>query len=178
MTRATARMLILLAGTMSALPLAGQEKFSARIRVDVGGDKDLNPLVTSYIGRELRSLPGVTVAEDEYQYEIKVIVQQDVTGSGVVLGYSMAYVVMQVVTERWAGSAVEAAGVKDPKSKLRQSLARSLSGAVFLDTFKLVGGPADSLQQICKELVAELDGNQLERDRREFQRRLDAKKPR
>lgn len=143
-----------------AEPLAGAPPaFSLRVHVAVGGDKDLQPLVTSYVSQELRKLSGVTVADERHDYEIKVIAQQDTTGAGVVLGFSLAWVVVRMAPDQ-------------------AKLPASARGAGFVRTLKLVGGPIDNLQDTCRDLVTELDGTDFESDRKEFQRKVDAAKKR
>ena len=173
MNRRTATAAILASVFLSG-PAFGAEppKWSARIRVNIAGDKDLQPLATSYISRELRGLPGVTVTDERFDYEIKAIIQQDVTASGMVLGFSMGYVFVRSLSDRWMKTALDASGL--PKGKGREALTSSVHGAGFLLAFKLVGGPVDSVQQTCQELVAELDGGEMDKDRREYQRRVDA----
>lgn len=149
-----------LSGALLVPPLEGAAPaFSLRVHVAVGGDKDLQPLVTSYVSQELRKLSGVTVTEQSFDYEIKVIAQQDTTTAGVVLGFSLAWVVVRLAPEQ-------------------AKLPAAARGAGFVRTLKLVGGPIDNLEQTCRELVTELDGTDFEANRKDFQRRVDASKKR
>jgi hypothetical protein len=118
--------------------------------------------VTSCLSRELRSIPGITIADTEHiDYEVDIVTLQVHTGT-VISGY----VISTVVLEPSPTSYLEAIANRTlPKDVLNELVSFYSDDYKFMDHFIRTAGASD-LQELCKQVVADLDIKWLEPNRK------------
>jgi len=154
---------------------AGKEpsKWTGRIKLEVSGDESLIPLVSSYIGRELRALGDVVVTDSSPNAGMEVIALKEESPDGAVnFGYTLS-----VVTTFPLNDSIIRTILKD---KVEQSLIEEV-GSFYSDgnivtAFWVVTGPPSGLEDLCKRIVAQFDTQNLQHQRELQQKFNDRKK--
>lgn len=140
-----------------------------RVSVEVSGNDDLRELLLSYIGRELRSLPGVTVVDTKAIWEIHVVAVRTENEAGHKTGVAMAIAVEAPFDTTTLRSAFEVSKISISKRAL--ALAQRLNANLMeIRDLRVVVSSDEDLNVACRELVARFDTEQLE----PFRRTLDS----
>jgi hypothetical protein len=168
------RLTILLLVLLAAAPAYPQSAltYTPRVQVNVAAEEktDLKSRIESYLKRELRQLPGVTVVETAPDWIIRVVGIQTNNKAKSVTGYALSYVVLAPFNNKFLPDVLEAQ-LSEAQNRLAEKYLASLHSV--LDQQLLVG-PLDELKQTCEELVAEFDTEHLEPMRQMYQRVGDA----
>jgi len=153
-------------------------KGAFRVAVDVSGKDEIANKIQSYINRELRRLPDVTVVESKPLYSLSIVAIA--TG-----GYPLtSYAISLVVNERYSGEtwflkllAKDNKNVKLPES-IYEYLDKATKDLVTFEHHELLLVPMDSLRERCEGIVATFDTKFLEPRRIVLQEYLDQKRER
>jgi len=129
-------------------------KFSARVKVTVTADEDVKNILNSYLNKELRSFNDVEVVYTNPEWEIAIIAHKITTG-----------VIISTVIKRhfdnWLLSYYFQLKYKDDGLNATSDLYYDIDH--FLNV-----GPSDSLERLCKDIVADFDTRHLEESRKTF----------
>ncbi len=158
------------AGGGRALGQAQQPKFRAKVRLVVSSNEDIKGLLTSYINRELRSLSDVDVVDQllrqdtdvGYLYLISVVAMKVFTVGGANPGVALSFVIKRPFENRIILEKLVYPQVRDP-------ILSVTDGLYYAGEHWLLAGPTHSLQDLCKQFVADFDAKVLEKDRQDFQ---------
>ena len=124
------------------------------ISIEVGADEPLKARITSYLTRELRSIPGITIGDTHVDYGIEVVAVS--TPNLIALSV--------VKTEPYeAFIKVLKDKITDQQSKLYLDQMRN---AVNVVGHGIRTTPVEKLDQTCKDLIADFDGGLLESNRK------------
>ena len=129
-------------------------KFTARVQIDVSGNENIKGLVGSYLNRELRSLGDVELVEKDPDFFIAVGVLEIKPTGGRTSGFSLSTVVLHRFDNRIISSYFKD-GYKEAGMALTSYLYRFPN--MWVDI-----APRDSLQEICKGIIANFDTQDLE----------------
>jgi len=136
-------------------------KFSARVKVYVWGNDNIQDTVSSYIKRELRSLNDVELVDSDSEWEINV-------GTAVldnVNGYNLGVLFSTLIIhhfDNWMLSYMLQPKYKDEGMGITSNL--SYSGL----SHEMKWGSMDNLQEKCKKIVTDFDTHELEASRKSF----------
>ncbi|NIR52222.1 hypothetical protein GWO43_26880 [candidate division KSB1 bacterium] len=126
---------------------------SLKVKLEISADQSIKNIVSSYITRELRSIPDVTIVESDYLRTISIIATEMEYQSGEnSAGVAIAVVVLQPIDN----------SSFDPK------LREGLEPVIFRD-FRLYTGSSEDLKRICQTIIADFDRETLEPIRIVFQ---------
>lgn len=146
--------------TVFSYPIAAYAKdikFHATVGVDVSGNDSVKNRVVSYVGRELRSLGDVTVANDHPDYELSLIVLKTSNIQGFNTGYTIG---TSVSTKFYNQYVVQAA-----QQKYKKVVSSSTSNLyIFTESYLNTGSPKE-LRKICRQIVANFDTDVLQKQR-------------
>jgi len=124
------------------------------ISIDVSADEPLKARITSYLTRELRSIPGITISDSDVSYSIEVVAVS--TPNLIALSV--------VKTEPYrAFIKVLKDKITDQQSKVYLN---QMGNAVNIVGHGVRTTSVDELAQTCKEIIAEFDGGLLESNRK------------
>jgi hypothetical protein len=164
---------------LPSLSLAEGYKYKVKLAVSCDRCADT---VRSYIARELRKLPDVVVTDVEPDYELSVVALETRTQTGAKTGYAMAVLVVDL-TLRNEVAASEAqsyellrkiiAKCPGEGSEILDNSLKRQAHLLAMNLAKLAGEPKlsirtfpqDSLEQQCRDVIAQFDGSELERSR-------------
>jgi uncharacterized membrane protein YheB (UPF0754 family) len=138
-------------------------RFSARVEVqvsDLSPDDNLKDTVSSYIKEELRSLNDVKLVDTNPEWEIDIMATRVTTSKGYKPRVAFSIVTFKPF-DNWMLSPLLQPKYRDYGLKLISALSSSIEHSMRLDSI-------DNLQEMCKEIVAHFDSNQLEKSRKSF----------
>jgi len=124
-----------------------------RVRVEVSGDANIKPLVTSYINRELRTLNDVKIMDNDPGWLLSIVAIETYTKGGDKIGVALSVVVLKLVTSLFA-------------KKIPLALVGMVPELYLFHTHILYTDSTNNLQRTCKRIVADFDSEQLETARR------------
>ena len=154
----------------AALALTANEATAqTRVAVSVSATDSLRNQITSYITRELRTIPDIVIVEDKPEYEIQIVALNDALESGRKIGYSMSVVITYRVGDFFVK---ELAGTNNQTVKYAASMLAE--DYVDVRTHRLLTGPNEGLQANCSKVVADFDASELEPTRKFIQKLRDA----
>lgn len=170
----TLRLFSLLISLTFAVPrLHAEDKFRISVQLKVSADDTIQGEVTSYLSREIRRLGDIDLVENEPSITISVIALVNKNRGDTTTGHTLSILAERPVRYR----------------QMRQSLAKALSAEhvdsmlkvtdlVFDNTSRVLShfvqvGPVDELENLCKKIVAQIDGTVFEGERKIYQRVLE-----
>jgi hypothetical protein len=134
------------------------KSWNALISLTVAGEEPLKRRIVSYMDRELRSIPGVTVTDTDPDWTVGVVAT---TVSGdVVLSVVVAAPIRPLV-ELLKGKVAD---------KTLKDIADDIAHALDIKMHVIRIGPAANVDKLCKDLIADFDGAILEANRRAVER--------
>jgi len=117
-----------------------------RVKLYVEGDEYLIGEVVSYVSRELRSIPDVTLVKDNADWELRIFVKT-LNGKEITSEVMLVFTVLKLV--------------KSPERRLR--IVGPLYSYVRLLAVGL--GQSRNIKDLCQKAVASFDGEYLESER-------------
>lgn len=142
---------------------AQESKPNYRVSVNVSSKEEIKSNVVSYVSRELRALGDILIVDSEPQYRISIIAMRAESRAGNSMGYVISTVVTKHIQPQHLTQECEYA------ETLSQAI--SIFGLVLRHDLEITG--AESLEKSCKEIVASIDGDVFEKERKEHQRVMD-----
>ena len=139
------------------------EKFTARVQITVSGSDDIKREVSSYLKREFRSLGDVEETETKPYYRIRVVASSTQLEGGHTAGFVLSVLITRqfYIDDYTPPLKLDAKG-----SDFLKNITKNHEE--FLTLLVRMGGSKD-LQKLCKEVVAEIDSDYIELDRKEWQ---------
>jgi len=155
---------IIVLGAIAVLSLAAyaadtpNPRFSAKVKVSVGGEESIKSSVSSYLNRELRSLGDVEIVDDNYEWAINITALENKIVGGKKSGFTIAAIFIQSFNNQLLRELVE--------PKHQDFVIKMTSGlSYYPDGWVVIGGP-ESLQELCKKIIADFDTECLEKVRK------------
>lgn len=149
----------------------GQEKYSATVKLSVGGAESLKSQIQSYVARELRSLGDVTIVDERPNWVLRIMTFESQSVRGQSLGYTYSYVITSGVQTTYLD------GYAKCDANTKEALRTVLTDAEKFQAFRIGTAGQGDLQNIAKKIVAEFDVGFLELDRKEWQKVFNSPKP-
>lgn len=150
--------------------LSAQKKpippYSTRVQLDLSTDSATEPVIRSYLTRELRTLPGVQIVDEKPYWRISLVVVPTETVGGIKTGYAISTVVLEKFREDLLDNLVP-----DDAKRVTQLM---LSDKYSFEAHKLAVIPLERLRDKCAEIVAQFDSERLEPERALWQKLRDA----
>lgn len=143
-------------------------KNTFRVTLDVSGSELIKGEVVSYISRELRSLTDIVLVDSDPDLRVEVVALANKDRLGNLLGYTLSIVVAKRLKPAFVRGVINAFVHKDGERKLMLDL---FSSQERLISHSIVTG-AD-LQGLSKKIVADIDGEVIEAERKEWQSIVD-----
>jgi hypothetical protein len=142
---------------LNPVAFASNEKFRVKLLVK---SAEHSAAVTSYIGRELRSLNDVVMVEEHANYVISILVLQLRNRNGTNAGIAFSTMILEPYDKSFLLKSLDA------KTK---PFVEAHMGEVYRHPRQWINtGGNEDLQNIAKEIVADFDGQILEADRKLF----------
>jgi len=139
---------------------AKDQQFTARVKVIVSAKENIKSSLTSYLNRELRSLNDVELVETDPEWELNVLAVELKTTGGYKSGVALSVVIISpFINQMLSGFFQEQ--FEDAGLKMTSDL------YLYPDHWLNVG-PADKLQDLCKDVIATFDTKHLEEGRKSF----------
>jgi len=141
-----------------------------RVYLDVSGDKQIENEVRSYLSRELRALKNIILVVNDYNIGIRVIAHRNKAVDGEYLGtYTMSVVVTSRLQEDTVRKLLYLMPIPESAETARDILLNLIKN--YLDSVELhVLLIKGDIQEMCKELIANIDGRIFEANRLANQR--------
>lgn len=134
-------------------------KFSARVKVSVGGDEEIRNSVTSYIKRELRSLGDVEIVDENEQWLLSILAMYaKVKPSGKKTGLILSVVVLQKKEPEFFEFLIGG----DDDLKKKRTAQHLASYYCHFDGHSVATWPLDSMKEGCADIVTDFDVKSLE----------------
>lgn len=140
-----------------------QEKFWLRpqwkVKVTVSADESIKNSVSSYLNRELRSLGDVDIVDNNPEWQLSILGGELETAGGRKTGVVLSTVILTPFNSKILLS-------QQLKPEYKDKALQMTSQLFWYPEHWLRIGPADSLQTLCKEIIAAFDTKYLEEQRR------------
>lgn len=140
---------------------AQDAKFSCRISLDVSAKEQLRVEATSYLSRELRSLGDVIVTDSDPTFIVQIVAIETHAGERA-NGYAFSVVVLEPISPGIARMMTANMNPKDKDLWSGYLSRRSDVADHFIQT-----GP--ELQELCKSIIASIDTDVIEKERKGWQ---------
>jgi hypothetical protein len=129
----------------------------------------LKTQITSFLGRELRSLGDVTIVDDNADYTLSVV-GLTLEACGTTTGFALATTFLKSekaewATDKWFHDTFGIEKIEPGRLELARALFRNDN--LFLGS-ALHKGPFSSLEKICQEIIADFDINILNGARKKW----------
>ncbi len=132
------------------------EKTHLRVKLSVSADDTIRGEVTSYLSRKLRGISDIDVVENDPRFVISVIAMVNRNRGGTHTGNTLSVVVESPV--------------RYPRDSLAMKLDENtlkMTDLLFWKTTRILGhfvqvGAPDELEDLCKKIVASIDGEIFE----------------
>jgi hypothetical protein len=135
--------------------------YSFRVAVIVSAKGNIKNLITSYVTRELRSLSDVVIVENNPQWVLAIVAFELRTKGGEKTGVAFSTVVLEPFNNNMLKTLLQEK-YKDSGFSLTSNLYK------FQAQWLQVGSESD-IRSICSGIVADFDGEHLEKRRKLFQ---------
>ncbi len=145
------------------------DKFQCRVAVKFSGNDELKVLASSYINKSLRSLGDVTIVDDGALINISIVGLKNRTESGKALGYTLSVVITKRLNFHYL---VDALKNKFDKRFIELAEEDTNNRYELIDHI-IYTTSADSLKSTCEEIVAQIDSETIEKERKYYQYLLD-----
>ena len=153
---------VLIASVLLFSPASGiAADYSLRVAVNVSAKGNIKNLITSYVTRELRSLSDVVIVENNPQWELNIVAVEIRTKGGKKTGVAFSTVVLEPFNNQMLTTMIQEK-YKDIGSSLTSNLYE------FQAQWLQVGSESD-IRSICSGIVADFDGEHLEKRRKLYQ---------
>lgn len=148
-------------------------KFSARVELSVSSSEQITGEGTSYLSRELRSLPDVTIVEQDPDWLMSVVALEVKTKGGYTAGVAISIVILKPY--KTAPLKVVVGPLTPDKEKLVDMATTDLYSyqGQWLRT-----GASSELKELCQGIIADFDSKHLDKDRKFHQEMIDIFKKR
>ena len=144
-------------------------KFSKKVKCDV--KSDIGNEILSYLNRELRSLDGVIVVDNNPEALLSILAMRTRTRGGVETGVVFSVVIHSILSNDsfkfWLSNAFH---LGDERVKDVQFAKDGLYTFQFHSVYL---GANDDVRSICQKIVADFDINYLDQDRKNYQALFD-----
>jgi hypothetical protein len=164
--------LFLFLASIFVTPLRAADKINCRVQFKISAAENIRGVVTSYLSRELRALGDIDIVEDDPWFILSVIAVATSNRAGNPTGYTFSVVVERPVLYR---------KMRDEFAKLLDEKMMKVMDISFDNTARIVShfvqlGAVDELENLCKKVIADIDGNVFEPDRKISQQYLEMMK--
>ena len=136
-------------------------KFQTSVSISVSADH-LDGQIKSYINRELRSLSDVTVKDEDADFHISIIALERRTVKGESLGLAMSFSISRRLRFDRLLDWLDLPPAKE------QGVRDYLQSTWAFHHHYLRTGASESLQEMCKEFIAEFDAHYIEEYRKNW----------
>jgi hypothetical protein len=144
------------------------EKRTIRVQIDVTASEAIKNEVSSYLKREFRALGDVEQVDKKPYLRIRIMAMSLSSVTGHNAGFALSVLVTRPVDVEWLNNYYSTT-LNANQLELLNALIKNSEG-VF-DTLLRIGGSND-LQQMCKKLVADIDADYIEPERK-FEQKMD-----
>ena len=136
--------------------IAGQNKWTGRVKVTVNGDDQATFLIRSYLNTELRGLGDVITTDSQPDYRLSLIVLRTPGGYAI-----------SVLTDQYFNTKLYCAAISPPsvKSTFTDVPATDVQIVNIVGEHWLETCPTSALQQTIKTIVAKFDADTLQPSR-------------
>lgn len=134
--------------------------FSTRVEVVVTSDTR-KAEITSFLTRELRQLEGVTIVDDDPEWRVTVVALEVKNINSNAMGYAVSV----LITNPWQKEAIRfyRDAITDPAAKTTFDYIAPDAEEV-MDLW-LRTAPLEGLRSLCESIIADFDGQHLEKSR-------------
>lgn len=164
--------LMLLTAFFYAASIRAEDKFHYRVQLKVSASENDRGEVTSFLTRELRRIGDIEVVENDPLFVISVVALSTSNRSGNPTGYTLSVVVEMPVRYRQ----VRDTFAKTFDADMMKVMDFSFDNTTRLLTHLVQVGGTDNLDTICKKIVANIDGDVFENQRKLVQQFLEMQK--
>jgi hypothetical protein len=140
--------------------------FSAKVKVWVTADGELKSLLSSFVTRELRTLPGVLVTDEQPEWELRIVAITVKNQGSREVGYALSTATLKRFGEAPIDFLERVGGLK---TEFVPFLKKSTRDLYDVKELQVVIIPQSHLQRKCQELVAAFDTEYMEPARKEWQ---------
>jgi len=172
------RLVLLLSALVLTLsPGTSFAALSIRVAVTVSADQEFKDTLSSYLLRELRELPNVTVADEKADWKLHIVALRNSLVGGRVTGYTVAIAITSPESIEYDRLALDAAFAPDepegiPKEKWDAVKDIFEGKEDFIDLWVRTFATPDMREQTAS-MVADFDSAYLEPRRKSHQQWLD-----
>ena len=164
--------LLLFLAAFATAPVRAAEKVNYGVRLKVAASENIRGVVTSYLSRELRRLGDIDIVEDSPWFTLSIIAVAASNRAGTQTGYAFSVVVERSIPYR---------KMRDEFAKLLDGNMMKVMDVSFDNAARIVShfvelGGVDELENLCKKIIADIDGNQFEEQRKVSQQLLEIMK--
>ena len=148
-----------------------------RLGVTVSADQEFKDTLSSYLLRELRQLPNVTVADDKADWKLHIVALRNSLVGGRITGYTVAIAITSPENIEWDRLALDAAFAADQPDGIPEAKWEAVKDIFegkedFIDLWVRTFATTD-LRDQAAEMVADFDSSYLEPRRKSYQQWLD-----
>jgi hypothetical protein len=159
--------LFILLLTTSKTVFSQNDKFSIRINLEITAEESIKSEVSSFLNKELRSLGDVNITDDSPHIKVRVIAVKNKFSSGLSFGYTLSVVVAQA-----NGSLLESLLNRCPFDSQR---AEEFWRDIILEQeshSQHILEVDNDLPSMCRKIIAQIDTNNIEPDRKIWQKHM------
>lgn len=149
---------------LSVVVLINAQTTKIGVSIDVSADSSIKSDIESYIKRELRSLNDIDLYDPKPNFEIQIVAIKP--------GSAIAISVVVLRKFDWTGYINSKLESKSIDVKTKEDLVKTLANEESVTQHFLFSDSAYNLSELCKTIVARVDTNTFE-DERKFNRIID-----
>lgn len=138
-----------------------------RVKLNVSATENIKGEVVSYLSRQLRQISDIDIVDDDPTIIISVIALETRNKGGLSTGYALSILVQRPI--RYPQMR-EVLATKLDKGAMAVLDLAFVNSTAILSHFIQTGG-SDELESLCRKIIADIDGNVFENERK-FSRQL------
>lgn len=137
-----------------------------RVEINVTAEETIKSEIASCLNRELRSFSDIVLTDSEPHIRISVVAVTNAFPNGYAKGYTLSVVVSKPIPKSFTNLLLSGYSGKEKSARL--ILLKDQES--ITNHFVRVGS---DLPHICKQVIADIDSDDIEVDRKEYQKALD-----
>ena len=142
-------------------------KRTFRVMLNISASEDIQSEITSYISRELRSFKDILIVEKDPYLRVSIVALANKINNNKV-GYSISVVVAKRLEPAMIKGVIAAFVEKETAGDFMYDM---FAGGETMLHHSVITGP--DIHNLCKSIVADIDGDVIEAERKEFQTIID-----
>ncbi len=142
-----------------------ERKFSKSVTLSVSADGVMRGDIMNYLKSALQNVKDIVIVDSQANYQIDVVALDTRNRRGEEIGITLSTVILRCFDR----GVFEEAGFRQTKKRLE----RLTAGLSSMEVHKIHVCTPSELEEACKNIIAEFDRDQIERDRKAFRQIID-----